>query len=810
MSSNGHKTKSIKSETNSSYTVHSLDQQQASICDNLQQAKFELEPVHLQFSLSNKLNKLLVSSNIMYILLTNVVYKIDLDNPSQVENYALPGKVTNAWLNPNGQTLIVQIEKQAYYTLEKKVFKLLKFKNIEVTSIAFSNHNMVVGTKDGIIYVYEKSLKQVYKVDSPVQGVMFSNDYSQINVLANSLYTWDCFDISYVELQKVFKQTTPVIKSINPPGIFTSNPQNYVYISSDNEIITNDEEIQLDRVDGEFSQIALTSHHLIGIEGNSLKIYNKLNKQLQELSLSENKIRGIAVDNLFNTYWVYTKNSVYEFVIENESISVWYDYYKMGKYSEALKYLDEDDEANFSKRDLVLIKQGYDYLQRGGFGISSDDLSLQIQGIQILAKSTEPFEKVCLMLLNHKESDVLLIEYLLAKLNKKNKVRMVVLSAWIIELMVRNYDSRVYEFIKTNYKLLDRPTMYQILNSEKLIFYAELIEDYNFILKYYIDKKNWALAVKTLIKLYTKGDIELVYENATILLMNYPKVTETWLKLDLEYEKLLPALLKHQEQAIHFLQQVIMDKHYKKNKQLNNAYLCLLITKPGTDKQIIKFINFTSNFDTNFILRLCISHEKFHPAVLIYIEIGLFDQALELALKHDLTSLAEFILNKYDEDKQVEGIKLEDANYNVKRKLWLKFAKYLIDKSDDLNETLHHVINVSMLDLKDLLPLFPETVSINNFKDEIVESLNEYNKRIVHLSLDMNNSSEHLREMKKKVIYNKKKTNVAIIEPGEPCRKCGKLLVQENFVYFLNCHHAFHKECMKKNQCLLCNDFLNL
>ena len=193
-----------------------------------------------------------------------------------------------------------------------------------------------------------------------------------------------------------------------------------------------------------------------------------------------------------------------------------------------------------------------------------------------------------------------------------------------------------------------------------------------------------------------------------------------------------------------------MDKHYKKNKQLNNAYLCLLVTKPGTDKQIIKFINFTSNFDTNFILRLCISHEKFHPAVLIYIEIGLFDQALELALKHDLTSLAEFILNKYDEDKQVEGIKLEDANYNVKRKLWLKFAKYLIDKLDDLNETLHHIVNVSMLDLKDLLPLFPETILINNFKDEIVESLNEYNKRIVHLSLDMNNSSEHLREMKKK------------------------------------------------------------
>ena len=77
------------------------------------------------------------------------------------------------------------------------------------------------------------------------------------------------------------------------------------------------------------------------------------------------------------------QNSIYEFVIENESILVWYDYYKMGKYSEALKYLDEDDEANFLKRDLVLIKQGYDYLQRGGFGILSDDLSLQIQDSNI-------------------------------------------------------------------------------------------------------------------------------------------------------------------------------------------------------------------------------------------------------------------------------------------------------------------------------------------------------------------------------------------------------------------------------------------
>ena len=122
---------------------------------------------------------------------------------------------------------------------------------------------------------------------------MFSNDYSQINVLANSLYTWDCFDTSYVELQKYLNRQHPLSNQLTHLG-YSRQTHRTMYITSDNEIITNDEEMQLDRVDEEFLQIALTPHHLIGIEGNSLKIYNKLNKQLQELSLSENKIRGIG------------------------------------------------------------------------------------------------------------------------------------------------------------------------------------------------------------------------------------------------------------------------------------------------------------------------------------------------------------------------------------------------------------------------------------------------------------------------------------------------------------------------------------
>lgn len=85
-------------------------------------------------------------------------------------------------------------------------------------------------------------------------------------------------------------------------------------------------------------------------------------------------------------------------------------------------------------------------------------------------------------------------------------------------------------------------------------------------------------------------------------------------------------------------------------------------------KRIIKFINSTNNYDKNFILRLCISHQKYHSAVLLYTEMKLFEQALDLALSHELVSLAEFILSKFDtnDDEQVSSIKYENANYNTK------------------------------------------------------------------------------------------------------------------------------------------------
>lgn len=1067
--------------TNSSYTATSLDQQQASIYNQLQHPSFDIEPVQLQFNINHKLSKLLVENDIMYLLLEDLtLYKIDLDNPSQVRKFQIPttanSKVTNIWLHPNGLHLIVQTTDLHYFYLNDlySSFKPLpKFKGIQIRQIVFPRgdsdpslissggqsstigptETILAAGNDGAIYLGsikphdpsqdkkrdDKYLKSVYKLDYPVQALTFSNNKSQIHAIANNtLYIWDCFDTSYNELVKVFKSTSPQVVPLSIAKsnkmVFVTNGQEYIVFDPvSQDLYSNDQEILLSQVenlsltDTTLRDLVITQHHMVGLTQSfeSLVIFNKLGLQKPPIKLSlkqfivpGERIRGITADYLSHTYWFYTENSIFELVIQNESILVWYDYYKMGKYVEALNCL-ESQENNFFKKDLVLIKQGYDLLQKGGFGVDytldtdsdlnerktplhEDYINLQIKGINILAKLTEPFEKICLMLLDissHSKLDAvnsatssvssltlidnsfsllsiiserLLVEYLMVKYSiakdiERNKVRMVVVSTWIIELSLRiinrleneipndqtklrihkedfldQFNQIFQEFINRNYKHLDAATVYEIMHDmnckEKLLYYAELIEDYEFILKFYIDNGDWSNANKIIIKIYSASmeDLKhLIYDYSIVLLLNYPKGSiDSWLRLSsnqeteiLDYDKFLPAVLTYcksnpqipisENYAIQFLQKIIYEKGFK-SKQLNNHYLSLLITygneesKPQVNKQISKFINFAALdsrknqiYDAHFILRLCYSHKAYQPAIFILIqEMNLFDQALELALNNGLINLGEFVLTKYDEyinrnkevgvlkyeenqhyeqDKPEEDflnrINLEEASYNARKKLWLVFSKHLIEwvcngkkvgipviddeenadegivshsqkqspkqdtplsdsiksitnsiansitgsnqeldndtinalKVKKLNKVLRYILQLSnsgtstnnVLGLKDLLPLFPETIMINNFKDEIVKSLNQYNNKINQLSMEMKESLTISTKLKQQVRDSARITNQAkvysIIEPGEPCHICHKLLVGQNFILFPNCHHGFHKECLTRN-----------
>ncbi|CAK7913104.1 vacuolar membrane protein Pep3p [[Candida] anglica] len=970
----------------------------------------DVEPVQLQFDVNGSLQRLLVQNDIMYLILTSSVYRIDLSNPSEVRHVELVQqggsslRITNAWLHPNGAHLICQVNHTTYYYLNESYvrFKILpRFKGLKINCMAFPDGDRAVsgdflsGTKDGAVYICslkshdpsvheskrdDKYVKQAYQASSSQSGntsvsqLMFSKDDSLVVALVgDSLYTWSVAGHSYQVLIKSLK-TTPTTVKIGQ-AIFTTRDSSYTIINpSTNAIYTNDQDLNLAQVDkfpvsGEdglshspaLSSVISTRHYLMALSTKHDKIH-LLAKLSNDTTSShdltvQGKVIGITADNTANTYWLYTHSNIYEVVLSNESSAVWYNYYQMGMYEEALTCL-EKNSANASKRDLVLIKSGYNSLQKGGFGIDySEDIDpelflLQVKGIRILAQSSEPFEKVCLMLmsLQHDGTDLssttsstdartksslsekLLVEYLLVKFQQakleKNKIRTVVLSSWIIEMMLRlvykkeEENSKFESFLASNYKHLDSKTVYQIIMGynypSKLIYYAELIEDFEFILNYYVDLEDWTNSLKTLVKIYTDGDRELIFKKATVLLVNAPKATvDIWLKFnELDYEKLLPAILTYnknninikleENQTIKFLSRVIYDKGVK-NKIINNYFLCLLVTYPTEDKEqvnrymvkVLKRIKQDGSsqaYDANFILRQCLQNNHYHPAIIILInDMQLFEQALELSLDYDLTELAQFVLRKYDdylfdrvskdEDmfeftdheqdlKFVGKVKIEEESFSSRKKLWTMFSKYLINgvcngksfaflddmssESEDIkteSETekeskskgkptnsisditsglvesmtngptnnsikfnsskisclLKYLLSASydsktnsnVLSLKDLLPLFPESVMINNFKTEIIQSLNQYNSKINQLSYEMQESLNISQALKKQVRESQETSNKGrihtVVEPGEPCQLCGELLVNKAFVCFPNCQHCFHKECLVKS-----------
>ncbi|CCE85821.1 Piso0_005456 [Millerozyma farinosa CBS 7064] len=997
------------------------DEREMDVIKESNSPKFDLEPVHLQFGLPQNIEMLQVKNNQMYILLENSVYHIDLSSPTEVRKFDFKKdqKILNSWQDPNGSHLLIQMQGGYYCYINGRYNNmqfLTKLKNMHIQHVCFTSSSSdddtgsILICTDHHLYIYalklhntsketkfaEKSIKMVYRSTSKLLSVILTASDSRIALLTESnILEWDCFDTSVVELWKVFKTTDANLKFPNMSGMkksIESDRDVYVILVEPFQLKTNDPELilsgmhklplQNENVIGK--SMMITKHHLIFVHENRSKllIFNKLSKSSPKiidtnvLFGSHDRIEGIVADYTSKTYWIYSKSQIYEIIITNESVSVWYNYFNLGKYDEALSCL-ENTTSDFFKRDMILIKQGYDLLQRGDFGIQNDifgegsqQFVSQVRGIKILAESTEPFEKVCLMLLNMKNidhtpentilsysSDRLMLEYMLVKLRhahyqEKNKLKVRILSSWVVELNLRiiteleekirvlsendaakedlynednirsvllEMDDQFKKIISEYFKVLDSKTMYDIMRKmnqpSKMIYYVEYIEDYGYLLEYYISVKQWEMALRTLRKIYSleledSKFTDLLYKKALTLIMNEPeKTVNLWLNLArVDYEKLLPSILAYNKNnklialssnhSIKFLSKLIYDKMVV-SKVINNHYLSLLIIYPLQNKEeeqlaeslIKKFFSyfkestkreykFGALYDSNFLLRLCINYKKHNAVVTMLInDFRLYEQALTYSLENGLPNIAEFVLRNYDLSNSTAAenygsmysntdrlstqtmshhLNMEEESYNLKKRLWLLYAKYIIDQSlqgkshqvyqsqnvnhndsknsheqngveaseeDVVNANIPNQRQVSCMSavndaikyllylanahgfvpgfgIKDLLPLLPENIMINNFKEEIVKSLNNFNSTITHLSQEMEESLGTTRNLKSQIaeLYSsdKKGTIYTVLEPGEPCRICDHLLVNKNFICFPNCHHNFHKDCLVK------------
>lgn len=629
---------------------------------------------------------------------------------------------------------------------------------------------------------------------------------------------------------------TPVFGWLTGVGILHGTLPNPSNSSSSKKKIFKDADLfmatDLESGADQLKSLILTEYHMLLLAGSTVYGINRLNNRIvfkDEIKCGpQESIIGFSADSHNSTCWVYTTENIYEIVVNDEDREIWKTFLENKNYEEAVRLA-----RDLYSKDIAFIAYGDHCLAEKNYK----------KAAQLLGASSKPFESVALGFMDAKEYDSLQL-YLTTKLKSLSKtahLQRTMLASWIVELFMEKLNSlddnaaakeeteleskpngtangslknqsslsaigsealavtkAFQDFVTDNNDDLDKSIVYEIISAhsrrEELLFYSSAIDDRHFVLNYWIRLERWNEALNVL---QVGNDEKLFYKYSTVLLVNSPKATvDTWMRnTELDPTKFIPAILSYMQgyrpsgtdsnQATRYLKFCI---NHLKNKEsiIHNTLIALYASNPVLDEApLVSFLEEHSAspyYDTDFALRLCTKYKRVQASVHIYSSMDLYDEAVNLALSHDNVELACIVADRPVDDPV------------LRKSLWLQIAKEVITKKQDgYNKASYLLGRCELLKIEDLLPLFPDFTVIDQFKNEIISSMEVYSSSISQLNKEMDESVDMAENIRGEIQRFEKR--YALVEPGENCFLCGFPVATKKF-YVFPCLHTFHCDCL--------------
>ena len=342
------------------------------------------------------------------------------------------------------------------------------------------------------------------------------------------------------------------------------------------------------------SAIALSRWHiLILVEGRVVAV-NRLNEQIvydQSVVEIGQTVVGLVADQKKGTLWLITAQEIFEIVVNNEDQDVWRIMLKRGEFDAALNYARTPGQ-----KDAVATAYGDSLVSRSRY----------MDAAGVYGRSSKPLEQVALAFIDHQEQDALR-KYLLAKLSAFKKsliMQRIMVASWLVEIFMSKLDglddtiatnaevsentttgaskeemsavrTEFQEFVSKYKADLDQKTTYDIISShgreEELLYYAMVVQDYNFVLGYWIQRERWSESLATLKK---QTDPDTFYKYSSVLMSHVPNelVDVLMRQSNIEPKKLIPALLNYDDASDVPLAQV---------RRGNDVRACIDLTGKG-------------------------------------------------------------------------------------------------------------------------------------------------------------------------------------------------------------------------------------
>ena len=578
-------------------------------------------------------------------------------------------------------------------------------------------------------------------------------------------------------------------------------------------------------VQGQIESIALTQWHILClIEGRVVaaqRLDEKIVYDQAVLDPGESAL-GLVSDHKNGTFWLFTRKEIFEVVVTDEDRDVWKIMLEAKKYDLAMQYAHTT-----AQKEAVAAAMGDNLIKKRQY----------LEAAAVYGRSSRPFEQVALTLIDLGQQDALR-RYLITKLATYKKsfiMQRTMIASWLIEVFMSKLNS-LDDTITTNAQLtersstadtkdelslvkeefqdfitkyrgdLDPKTTYEVIGShgreQELLAYATAIDDYEYVLSYWVQRERWRESLDVL-KKQTNPDVFYKYSSVLMAHVAAELVDLLMRQSDLEPRKLIPALLNYnkdnsipnnQNQAARYLNFCITNLG-SSDAALHNTLISIYAASTSSDETaLLSYLTSQSlsnkpRYDTDFAIRLCTQHARIHSAVHIYASTGQHASAISFALKHDEIELASQVADQ-----------IADSNDTaLRKKLWLSIAQKVVSGggTGSIKKALEFLERCNnLLRIEDLIPFFPDFVVIDDFKSQICAALESYTKSIATLDEEMDSSAATAESIKSEIATLGRR--YAIVEPGERCRVCELPLLSRQFFVFPSCQHGFHSDCLGK------------
>ena len=576
------------------------------------------------------------------------------------------------------------------------------------------------------------------------------------------------------------------------------------------------------------TSLVVTEFHVILLYPDHYEVVCLLNdKQVMKERFVINRVGamiGLVKDPVMESVFVYSSRYIYRIQAVNETRDVWKLHLEQGHFEEALKYC----KGNSAHEDKVLTAQAEAAFKAKDYQTAAE----------VFAKTAKSFEDIALMFIDTQDTDalILFLRRKLDTLDARDKTQLTLICTWLVEIYLnalntlkeqgdvaahgdRQADFRAFledDRVRSN---LDNATVYDLIashgNVDDLTFFATLIGDYERVILHHTQIGAYTEALDVLKK---QGRLELYYRLAPLLMQHIPRemVNACMERVSLDPRQLIPAFIRYQQamggaavaagaagttgttgtdggdrdgdgdgggsrHVQRYLEWCIRSRG-NKDPAIHN-YLLSLYAKLKDDGLLLAFLDSQGDeplYDQKYALRLCMQQNRLRACVAIYSTMGLYEEAVDLALKVDLKLARQNAdMPAYDQE--------------LRKKLWLRIARHVVEDERNVKKAMAVLQECELLKIEDILPFFPDFVTIDHFQADICKSLEAYNRDIENLKEEMDNATQSARAIRSDIQALRNKCGV--VQGNSTCGICGYPLLTRPF-YLFPCNHGFHSDCM--------------